>query len=253
MGCDAMQVRTHPAVAHALKVRQALVFSQFTAFFKLYATAPNLGRALMDMCFSRVRFAALETVVDAFKNSKVKILYAATVLGFLVKPEGGPGSQPEVVSVDTAVNVDAHTPEGSLVLPGCAKTIHLGKHPAQVGLLCSNLLSVLAFTCIVLQFAPSAGVAWPRQQLVFNPCTLLLSACSDQLIGSASSRTTNCSCIQAHHCCALKRLLSCLYCSTAFLVFVTISSVLQVDAEDAAMNTIHWLQSCNAYVVLASG
>ena len=28
---------------------------------------------------------------------------------------------------------------------------------------------------------------------------------------------------------------------------------LQTDAERAATNTIHWLQSCNAYVVLDSG
>ena len=88
----------------------------------------------MDMCFSRVRFAALETVVDAFKSSKVRVVYAATVLGFLVKPEGESGrpDQPAMVSEDTAVDVDAHSAEGSLVLPGCANTIHLGKHPAQV-------------------------------------------------------------------------------------------------------------------------
>lgn len=131
---DVVQVRAHPAVAHALRVRQALVFSRFTAFFKLYATAPNLGRALMDMCFSRVRFAALETVVDAFKNSKVKVLYAAAVLGFLVKPDAETGVQGQaaVVSEDTSLDVDAHSPQGGLLLPGCAKTIHLGKHPAQV-------------------------------------------------------------------------------------------------------------------------
>lgn len=126
-----LQVCAHPAVAHALKVRQALVFARFPHFFKLYATAPNLGRALMDMCFSRVRFAALETVVDAFKATKVKVLYVASVLGFLVKPEGE-GALPAVVSEDTAVDLDLHSSDGGLMLPGCAKTIHLGKHPAQV-------------------------------------------------------------------------------------------------------------------------
>lgn len=141
---DGVQVRAHPAVAHALRVRQALVFSQFPAFFKLYATAPNLGRALMDMCFSRVRFAALETVVDSFKSTKVKVLYVATMLGFLVKLGGEAGSvgQPAVVSEDTTVDVDAHSAEGGILLPGCAKTIHMGKHPAQVGvslMLCMEL------------------------------------------------------------------------------------------------------------------
>lgn len=151
-----MQVRAHPAVAHALRVRQALVFSQFPAFFKLYATAPNLGRALMDMCFSRVRFAALETVVDSFKGTKVKVLYVASVLGFLVKLGGEAGceGQPAVVSEDTTVDVDAHSAEGGILLPGCAKTIHMGKHPAQVGnipdALHSTALQTVLQPCIML-------------------------------------------------------------------------------------------------------
>ena len=127
------------------------MFSQFPAFFKLYATAPNLGRALMDMCFSRVRFAALETVIDAFKSSKVKLLYAASVLGFLVRLEGEAGSQgqPAVVSEDTAVDVNVHNVEGSVMLPGCAKTIHMGKHPAQVGITSQALICIADGVCIL--------------------------------------------------------------------------------------------------------
>ncbi|KAL0032249.1 hypothetical protein WJX79_000691 [Trebouxia sp. C0005] len=101
------QVCAHPAVAHALKVRQALVFSRFTAFFHLYASAPNLGRALMDMCFSRVRFAALETLVDAFKNTKAM----------------------HHLEVQHSQNDEQN---GALRLPGCAKPTYIGKHPAKV-------------------------------------------------------------------------------------------------------------------------
>lgn len=129
------QVCAHPAVAHALKVRQALVFSRFTAFFHLYASAPNLGRALMDMCFSRVRFAALETVVDAFKNTKVKVLYVATVLGFLVKLQAQ-GDGQEQQSTQAMHDLEVHSQEaeqnGALRLPGCAKPTYMGKHPAEV-------------------------------------------------------------------------------------------------------------------------
>ncbi|KAL0034354.1 hypothetical protein WJX77_010828 [Trebouxia sp. C0004] len=107
------QVCAHPAVAHALKVRQALVFSRFTAFFHLYASAPNLGRALMDMCFSRVRFAALETLVDAFKNTKEQQSTQAL----------------HNLEVQHSQNDEQ---DGALRLPGCAKPNYMGKHPAEV-------------------------------------------------------------------------------------------------------------------------
>ena len=154
MLCNAMQDRAHPAVKHALKVRQALVFSQFTAFFQLYAAAPNLGRYLMDMCFSRIRFVALETLIDAFKNTKVKVTYVASVLGFLIKPEGESFSESagESAAVSTTQRRSRpNTPTvrmsnlhlrfdeeadgdsaGELVLPGCAKTTVVGKHAAEV-------------------------------------------------------------------------------------------------------------------------
>jgi len=123
-------------VAHALKVRQALVFSRFTAFFNLYASAPNLGRALMDMCFSRVRFAALETLVDAFKNTKVTVLYVATVLGFLVKLQAQANGQ-EQQSTQAEHDLEVQhsqddEQEGALSLSGCARPTYVGKHPAEV-------------------------------------------------------------------------------------------------------------------------
>lgn len=116
----------------------------------------------MDMCFSRVRFAALETVVDAFKSTKVKVLYVASVLGFLVKLEGQAGSQgqPAVVSQDSAVDVDVHSVKGGIMLPGCAKTIHIGKHPAQVGTTYQALYCIAEYSAS-LHFA--AQFAFPYQ------------------------------------------------------------------------------------------
>ena len=89
----------------------------------------------MDMCFSRVRFAALETVVDAFKNTKVKVLYVATVLGFLVKLQAQ-GDGQEQQSTQAMHDLEVHSQEaeqnGALRLPGCAKPTYMGKHPAEV-------------------------------------------------------------------------------------------------------------------------
>lgn len=163
-----VQVCAQPAVAHALKVRQALVFSRFTTFFHLYACAPNLGRAVMDMCFTRVRFAALETLAEAFKNTKVKVVYVASVLGFLVKPhaeadrQGQQGVQPSPLTQGVHDGEVQHKGRsegaGSVVLPGCARPAYPGKHPAEVlGVfhllyecqLCMHVLSALwSATCL---------------------------------------------------------------------------------------------------------
>ena len=102
------------------------------------------------MCFSRVRFAALETVVDAFKSTKVKVLYLASVLGFLVNEAGSQG-QSAVVSQDTALDVDVHSVKGGVMLPGCAKTIHMGKHPAQVGMICQILVCIVLHSAVTYQ------------------------------------------------------------------------------------------------------
>lgn len=125
----ALQVAAHPAVAHALKVRKALVFARYTTFFQLYAAAPNLGRALMDTCFSKVRFAALETIVDGCKASKVKMLQLASMLGFLVEPSKLAQLETAAHQQSTEVELDG---SDSMVLPGCRQTSYSGKYPAEV-------------------------------------------------------------------------------------------------------------------------
>ena len=124
-----MQVAAHPAVVHALKVRQALVLARYNAFFQLYAAAPNLGRALMDMCFAKVRFAALETIVDACKASKVKVHHLASMLGFLVEPHRLAQLESAAQQQSSEVKLDG---SDSMVLPGCRQTSYSGTYPAEV-------------------------------------------------------------------------------------------------------------------------
>lgn len=69
-------------MAHALRVRAALAAADYPAFFALYATAPSLGRALMDVYVPALRFDALSAVVKAFKPS-VPLPFLATLLGFV--------------------------------------------------------------------------------------------------------------------------------------------------------------------------
>ena len=84
----------HPAVAHALAVRAALARGDAPAFFALYARAPRLGRALMDIAAPALRFATLTSLVAAVKPS-FPVALAARVLGFgpgtLQDGEGGGG------------------------------------------------------------------------------------------------------------------------------------------------------------------
>lgn len=90
----------------------------------------------MDMSFSRVRFAALETLVDAFKNTKVKVLYVASVLGFLGKLQAqGDGQEQQSTQAMHDLEVQHSQDDeqnGALRLPGCAKPTYMGKHPAEV-------------------------------------------------------------------------------------------------------------------------
>lgn len=126
-----MQVMRHPAVAHALKLRQSLVYARFKVFFQLYAAAPNLGRALMDLCFVRVRFAALEIIVEACKVVKVKVQYLAAALGFWLEPASR--AQPHVAAQPSAPTSEApENSSNSMALPGCRHPSFGGKHPAEV-------------------------------------------------------------------------------------------------------------------------
>lgn len=69
-------------MAHALSVRAALASADYQAFFRLYAPAPALGRALMDIYVPKLRFDALTVVVKAFKPA-VPVPFLASMLGFV--------------------------------------------------------------------------------------------------------------------------------------------------------------------------
>lgn len=69
------------AVAHALRVREALALDNYHAFFRLYRDAPNMGTYLMDLVVDKVRLTALERIVKAFKPT-VEVEHLQVELGF---------------------------------------------------------------------------------------------------------------------------------------------------------------------------
>lgn len=107
-----------PEVAHALKVRSAVAADDYALFFRLYATAPKLGRALMDLAVPRQRFAALNAFVKAFKPS-VPVDFLATLLGFVAPEDAEHKSGKEKGSGMT------------VPLPGCANCVFEGSYAAK--------------------------------------------------------------------------------------------------------------------------
>ncbi len=102
-----------PAVRHALAVRAAVARYDWVNFFRLYVTAPALGRCLMDVHVAAARRHAADAFSRACKPT-LPVLHIAHVLGFVGRDAGGGRGE-----------------EG--VLPGCSRAAGLcGKHLASV-------------------------------------------------------------------------------------------------------------------------
>ena len=80
---DAEGISGDVHVRHALDVRKALVSSNYAAFFRLYDSAPALGRALMDLVVPKLRFECLDCFMKAFKMRLEVGDFLCSVLGFL--------------------------------------------------------------------------------------------------------------------------------------------------------------------------
>ena len=82
------------AVEHALRVRAAISDRDFCAFFRLYSSAPRLGRLLMDVAAPAMRFYGLNAIVKAVKPAAPVPLLART-LGFLATAAAGDEEEEE--------------------------------------------------------------------------------------------------------------------------------------------------------------
>ncbi|BFI21799.1 SAC3 family protein LENG8/THP3 [Marchantia polymorpha subsp. ruderalis] len=79
--------RKDEAVKHALAVRAALASGNYTSFFKLYRTAPNLSPFLMEIHAEKMRFEAVKCMARSYRPS-LPITFIARSLGFMAI-EGG--------------------------------------------------------------------------------------------------------------------------------------------------------------------
>jgi hypothetical protein len=129
-----------PEVAHALQVRSAMVSGDYVGFFKLYGTAPHLGRALMDMAVPKFRFSALSRMVAAFKPS-VPVSFVASVLGFVCRRKEeaynysninkGTGITISLKKKGQGINNTTSSTfmgNNNKSLAGCATGVYIGQH-----------------------------------------------------------------------------------------------------------------------------
>ncbi|CAM6085017.1 unnamed protein product [Calypogeia fissa] len=75
------EARNDAAVKHALAVRAAVSLGNYTTFFKLYRTAPNLSPYLMDKHVEKMRFEAVKCMTRSYRPS-LPVSFIARTLGF---------------------------------------------------------------------------------------------------------------------------------------------------------------------------
>ena len=103
-----------------VQVREAACCKEYARLFRLYADAPNMGRALMDIFMDRMRHAALVMVVRAYKTNP-PLPFLARLLGFLAAGTAH-GTAPIAKAAGVAANV---------ALPGARQPGFPGKHAPQ--------------------------------------------------------------------------------------------------------------------------
>ncbi|GIL69107.1 hypothetical protein Vretifemale_97 [Volvox reticuliferus] len=107
-------------IRHALQVREAVMTYNYAAFFRLYASAPHLGRAIMDVVAEAMRWAGLNAFVKAC-DLPLPVSEMALLLGFAPRPSS---CHPAVGSQGDASERDGKP------LPGCMRAHLAGEAEA---------------------------------------------------------------------------------------------------------------------------
>lgn len=121
------EVRSDPAVDHALAVRKAIAFGNYARFFELFADAPNMAPELMEYMVPKMRATAVRTMLKAYKPSPVAVSFIMTTLGFSDEEEAAKYLRTGELKV-------APDKDGKLVLDTKASVLNaetLGKLPDE--------------------------------------------------------------------------------------------------------------------------
>lgn len=113
----------HPAVLHAMKVRQASAAEDAPKLCCLYAGAPHMQRALLDLIMRRTRFSGLQSLTRAFAPGSVPVAFVCRVLGFVGRYCDGEAGEQAVASGGETDAVG--------VLSGCSRAHFPGAYGPQ--------------------------------------------------------------------------------------------------------------------------
>ena len=113
------QDATHPSVRHALQVRQSLALGDSTLACRLYISAPNMGRALLDIFLPKIRFAALRVFAKAYSPA-IPTGFIARHLSFVAVDQN---SLPQQSAQESCAQA---------ALPGCSRETFCGQFPPKV-------------------------------------------------------------------------------------------------------------------------
>ena len=125
-----------------MRVRKAAGLGNAMGLCALYAAAPALGRALLDLVLPRARFSALKALAGAM-NSPLPVVHLAGLLGFCGRQRGR-----QLLEV-----------RGASTLPGCMRRVLPGKHAPAVRPLAISLscLQVDVHDCTWACMLPAAA------------------------------------------------------------------------------------------------
>ena len=140
-----LQAQPSREVLHAISVCEAMQADDHRTCFKLYASAPRMGRALMDIAYPNLRFDALRMLCEGFRPT-LPVPHAARLLGFVA------GSiEPDVQE------------QHQEIPPGSSQPRFPGKHAAEV-----------RFQSVFLLLSPSNVEQHTMRFCGTLACTLLL-------------------------------------------------------------------------------
>ena len=86
LACIPHELRENPEIKHAMKIYVSWLTHDYSTFFNLYISTPNMGGYLIDMFVQRERLSALKVITNAYRPA-VSIEYITRILAFQDRDE----------------------------------------------------------------------------------------------------------------------------------------------------------------------
>eukprot|EP00533_Pseudo-nitzschia_delicatissima_P003636 CAMPEP_0116095264 /NCGR_PEP_ID=MMETSP0327-20121206/9571_1 /TAXON_ID=44447 /ORGANISM="Pseudo-nitzschia delicatissima, Strain B596" /LENGTH=775 /DNA_ID=CAMNT_0003586921 /DNA_START=120 /DNA_END=2447 /DNA_ORIENTATION=- len=115
--------RNHPAIQHALKVREAVASSDYVGFFSSHKACPNLGVFLTGLLVPTMRMRGLRRIAKAYRPS-IDLSVCLQYLGFGDNDVESAGDETKIKETDGGGKIDE---EGKSWLISCGGVVEGSK------------------------------------------------------------------------------------------------------------------------------